>query len=443
MNQRSNTLINIKNSRLIKTAIIFHNIIFIIMIFQIITIIFYLLTFNSILAFIINSIITKFDIIFDNENDFKKVFSTKINQLEKLANIYSHNPIDSINEINKNYTKYKNLVNIKRKIEQKSNTNKKLIEEDKKLLFKDNQKYIKCMDIYRNGHDRFYIIFTIIVTLIDITVYIIIFVMWIDYKIKSEASLDIIYYSWNFERSTLRLVNFYNTMIFANQTLDDITNDYFSDNNYTCIQNINQALYSYYLIKIKRKKISNIYKSFDYFCNYDCESLYNFIFSLEENTFSNTISRMNQKHGIEINQLKGSFINECKTTKSFIGRSVAPALQNLYQKITDEMLLLNNRTYSAIISKIFDGILPKISSIFLNITNYIIFIIGKIRYTNATEEIISILANYIIITLILYILCEGTLIIFFFFIYIWNINNDCKSMFITKNIFEVTNLNES
>ena len=443
LNQRSNDLINIKNSKLINTVIIFHNIIFVVMIFQIITIIFYLLTFNTILAFIINSIISKFDLTFDNENDFKKVFSIKINQLETLANIYSHNPIDSINEINKNYAKYKNLVNAKRKNEQKLNTNKKTNEEDKKLLFKDNQKYIKCIDIYRDGHDRFYIIFTILVALIDITVYIIIFVMWIDYKIKSEATLDIIYYSWNFELNTLRLVNLYNTMIFANQTLDDITNDYFYDSNYTCIQNINQALYSYYLLKIKRKKISNIYKEFDYFCNYDCKSLYDYIFSLEENTFSNTISRMNQKHGIEINKLKENFINECETTKSFIGKSVSPALQNLYQKITDEMLLFNSRNYTSIISKIFDGILPNISSIFLNITNYIIFIVGKITYTNATEIIISILANYIIITLILYILCEGTLIIFFFFIYIWNINNECKSMFITKNIFEVTNLNES
>ena len=65
LNQRSNELINIKNRQLINIVTIFHNIIFIIMILQIVTIVFYIFTFNTLLAFIINSIICKFDIIYD------------------------------------------------------------------------------------------------------------------------------------------------------------------------------------------------------------------------------------------------------------------------------------------------------------------------------------------------------------------------------------------
>ena len=313
----------------------------------------------------------------------------------------------------------------------------------RKILFKDNQKYISWIDIYRNGNNRFYIFFTILVSIIDITIYIVIFVLWIGYKVKSEKTLDVIYYSWNFERNTLRLINFYNTMIFVNQTLEDITNDYFPDNNYTCIQNINQFLHSYYLLKIKRKSVSNIYRAFDYFCKYDCKALYDYIFSIKDNIYSNTMSRMKQKYDSDIEQIKENFIDECEKAKSFIGKSASPALQNLYQKITDEMLLFRNRTYDAIVNRIFKGSLPNISSIFLNVTNYIIYIVGKITFTNATETIIGILANYIIITLILYIFCECILFIFFFFIYIWNINNECKNMFITKNIFEVSNLNDS
>ena len=68
------------------------------------------------------------------------------------------------------------------------------------------------------------------------------------------------------------------------------------------------------------------------------------------------------------------------------------------------MLLLNNRTYEAMIETIFNSNLPTISSIFLNITRYIIYIVGKIIYTDAADKIIVILGNTIIITLILYIL---------------------------------------
>ena len=71
-------MINIRNGELLDIVYILHNIIFVVMIFQIITILFYLYTYNSVLAEIINSLIAKFDIIFDNENDFKKMYTTKL-----------------------------------------------------------------------------------------------------------------------------------------------------------------------------------------------------------------------------------------------------------------------------------------------------------------------------------------------------------------------------
>ena len=103
----------------------------------------------------------------------------------------------------------------------------------------------------------------------------------------------------------------------------------------------------------------------------------------------------------------------------------------------------NNTGDEAMIETIFNSNLPTISSIFLNITRYIIYIVGKIIYTDAANKIIVILGNTIIITLILYICSECTLIIIFFFIYIWNINKECKNMFKLKSVFEITNSNES
>ena len=444
LSSRLNELINIKNQRIINIINIFHNIIFIVMIFQIITILFYLLTYNAILAQIINSIIFKFDIILDEENDFKKLFSTKINQLESIISDYSSNPITPMNEINKTYTKFKNLISKKKKNEQRLNSNKKSIdEENKKILFKDKQKYINWKEIYQKGYDRFYIIFTIIIAITDATIYGVILGIWIDYSYKSKNTLELIYSSWNFERSTLRVVNFYNTMIFNNQTLDDITKDYFSYDQYTAIENIHQILYSYYELRKKRQNIADIYKSFTYFCEYNCKSLYNVMETIESNSFSETLLKVKNKYNIDTENLKLGFIKECEDNKLFIGNSVSPAFQNLYQKITDAMILFNNRTYEAIINKIFDSKFPKLSSVFLNVINYIIYIVGKVTYTNASNTIIEILGKYIIITLILYILAEISLFIFFFFVYIWNMNTECKNMFKLKSVFEITNLIES
>ena len=106
------------------------------------------------------------------------------------------------------------------------------------------------------------------------------------------------------------------------------------------------------------------------------------------------------------------------------------------------MILFDDRSYEGIIKKIFDFSLKNISSIFLNVTRYIIYFVGKMTYTKANEIIYKILGRCIIITLIFYIISEIAHFIFFFFIYIWNINNQCKNMFKLKRVFEVTSSND-
>ena len=440
LNSRLNQLINNKEQKVMYIFNIFHNIIFVVMIFQIITILLYLLTYNRILAQILNSIIIKFEMNFDDDNDFKILFKTKIDQLNSIVNIYTNNPITPMSEINKNCIKYKNLLNKKKKNEQRSNMNKKIVEEeDDNLIFKDKQKYINWIEIYQKGYDKFYIIFTIIIAITDIIVYAVLFAIWIDYNKKSTATLELIYYSWNFERNTLRVVNFYNTMLFNNQTLEDITNDYFSYDNYTAIENIHQILYSYFELKRKRQNIANIYKSYEFFCDYNCKSLYDVLDSMKTNSFSQTLSIVKEKYNIDSEELKIGFVKECEENKPFIGNSVSPAFQNIYQKITDAMILLKNRTYEAVIKTIFSSSFPKLSSVFLNVIRYIIYIVGNITYTDASNTILEILGKYIIISLILYIVYEFLLFIFFFFIYIWNINTQCKNIFKLKSVFEVAN----
>ena len=445
LNQRLNELINEMNNHLIFIENVFHNIILLIMVLEIITIIFYLSTFNKIIAQIINSIIIKFDLVLDNENDFKKLFIRKINLLENILNIYPINPINYMKEINKNSNEYIKLINAKKKIEQGLNINKKMYieEEEELLLFKNNQKYITWIDIYKNNYDRFYIIITLIVFIIDITVYFIILGIWKDYQSKSRAVLELIYFSWNFELNTLRIVNFYDTMIFNNQTINDIKQDYYSDEEYFPIENIYKILYSYYELRKKRQKKSEIYKSFAYFADYNCKSLFDFVISVESNSFSRTMKIMNEKYNLNIDKLLSNFVDICEQTQSFIGEMVSPSFQSLYQKIIDGMISFDNRTYEGIINRLFSHSFLNLSSIFLNIEKYIIFIIGKTTYTDASARTINLLENYINFTLILYILSECANIIIFFFIYIMNMNIECKNIFKLKKVFEITKSIES
>ena len=442
LNQRFHKLINIRNGELLDIVYILHNIIFVVMIFQIITILFYLYTYNSVLAEIINSLIAKFDIIFDNENDFKKMYTTKIDLLESLVNEKNYNLGNSINNINKNCVKYENLVGLSKKTEQRLNMNKRLEkDEEKPIIFKDNQKFINWIDIYKKGYDRFYIIFTIIIAFIDLIVYGVIYGIWKDYEKKSVRTLELIDDSWSFERYTLRIINFYHHMIFTNQTLEQISDDYFAENEYSAVENFLIVLNSYNKLR-RDKEASTIFKSYKDYCQHTCESLFSFMETLD-NSWLTTMLKMREKYGRDINVLKGRFIEECENVKTFIVKSVTPAFQGFYQKCIDAMILFHDRTYKGLINNLFESELPYITSIFLNVTRYILYIIGKVSYSGSFDTILGILGNTIIISLILYIVAECLLFFFFFFVYFWNINIECKNMFILKKVFEVTNSNDA
>ena len=123
--------------------------------------------------------------------------------------------------------------------------------------------------------------------------------------------------------------------------------------------------------------------------------------------------------------------------------SVTSSFQGFYQKCIDSMILFNDRSYENLIDKLFNSNLPYVTSLFNNVTKYILYIIGKVSYTGSFDTINDILGNSIVISLVLYIFAECLLFVFFFFVYIWNMNIECKNMFILKKVFEVTNSNDN
>ena len=442
LNQRFHYLINKRNDELLYFIYILHHIIFFVMILQIITILFYLYTFNSVLAEIINSLIAKFDLIFDNEFDFKQMYIRKINLLESLINEKNYNPSHSIYNLNKNCNRYETLAGINKKTDQKLNINKKNDNEgEKPVEYKDNQKFINWADIYNRGYDKFYIIFIIIILIIDIIIYGVFYGIWKYYENKSILTFDLIRDCWDFERYTLRIINFYHHMIFMNQTLDNISDDYFAENNYSAVENFLMIFYEYNKLRRRKNNTDAIKSYFDY-CEFNCQSLFDFMGSMN-NSWLDTLKIINVKYGKDINIQKQGFINQCENEKVFVLNSGTTILQGYYQKCFNEMLSFTDRSYAGLIDKLFNYHLPNLTSIFLNVTRYILYIIGKLAYSESFEKIINILGNAIILALILYISAEILLFTFFFFVYIWNINIECRNMFILKRVFDVTNLNDT
>jgi hypothetical protein len=443
LNQRFHTLINIRNNELLNTFYILHNIIFGVMICQIITILLYLYIYNSVLSDIINSLISKFDVIFDNENDFKKLYTNKIYLLESLVNDKNYNIGDSINNINKNCLKYEALVGMNKMTEQRLNMNKKLEkEEEKQPVFKNSQKYINWIDLYNKGYDRFYIIFTILILFIDVIIYVIIFCLWKNYEQNYKFTLSLIYDSWNFERYTLRLINFYHHMILANQTIENLSNDYFVDNEYSCIENFLLILKSYNLLRRQKIESGGVFKSYEDFCDYNCKSLFSYMRKISS-SWKTTVDKMEEKYSINQDFLTEKFVEQCEKSQTFILDGVTPAFQGFYQKCIDGMIQFKSRTYEGLINKLFYSNLPLVTSIFLNVTRYILHIIGKESYTESFQQIINVLEKTIIFSLVLYIATECLLLVLFFFVYIWNMNTECKNMYILKRVFEITNSNDN
>ena len=441
LNQRFHSLIDKRNKELLNFVFILYNLTFIVKICQIIIILFYLYSFNRVLAEIINSLIAKFDIVFDDEHDFKKIFTRKINLLESLINEKNYNPGNTINRINKNCSNYENIVRKNKKMEQNLNRNKKFDnEEDKPLEYNDNQKFINWIDIYKKGYNKPYIIFIIIIIIIDFIVFGFFLGLWKRYESQSILTFDLIHDSWDFERHTLTIINFYHHMIFMNQTLDNISNDYFHENNNSCIENFLIILTEYNKL---RKKIDNtdIIKSYNELCEYNCQSLYDFIGNLS-NSWIDTLKIIEIEYGKDINIHKNNFIKQCENTKVFAVNSVTTFFQGFYQKCFNEMITITDRSYEGLINKLFNSHLSNLTLTFLNVLRFIVYILGKVAYSESFEKILEILETVIVISLILYISVEILLFIIFIFIYIWNINLECRNMFILKHVFEVTKIND-
>ena len=422
----------------------FHNVIFIVMIIQIIIIFIYLIVFDQIVSEIINYIILKFDTTYDSENDFQRLYNIKISQIETLLQIYTCNPIMTLNAMNKNCSKYKTFENARKKEEQRTNMNKNKISNEKKykILF-NKEKYVKWHEILISGQNNLYIIFTVIIFIVDVIIYAAIYLCFTNYFAKRDILLSLVDDSWNNEKNIYAVVNYYQTMLLYNMTMDELTEKYYVNTEQkTIIDKIENSLYSILTFKKEQSTIPNLYRNFCYFLgnNCDCESLINYYMNDKTFTLYKTIEVMENNH--KTFGLKNIFVHNCVNSHFIVDGSGLPAFQSLYQKCINAIVSLNDFSYEGLINKLFHRDFLVITIIFLNGVDFITNIFGKVSYTDARMNLFSFLDENIYLSLGLYCVSEAVLILIFIIIYVWKMNNKCRNMWKLKKMFQITDFNK-
>ena len=425
-------IINLRNKfkRLMYTFI-FLNLCFVMIILLILTIyvgLYFFIIFN-ILKIINNKLEEKL-----GENSIKEILRRKIYNLKLLLSFYENNLNAPMNDLNIIYSDYKENLNTKVKEEMKVNKKevKNQIENNNKnciQIFKIIGKY----DLLKNsGRKNIYLKSLIFIIIISLALFIIILLNWIIFFKRHQTLLDWVALSEDINSSTNKLMNNLLIMIYDNQTLDDIsqsipTEDYIS---YIFVK-LGQ-LYDAGGIFMKLNFLTPAYTND--LINFNCWLFYK---DLQDDLFE----KIKNKYINEQDKLFITLYIFCQWSKAMEFKNYKSIYLQLYNNIEVIMENFDNLTYQNIALFFYENSIIKVEIIYLITYVYLVEMMNKnIKFF--TQEMLNILGNYVISTIIGFFLLLVLLIIIIYAIYIRNVDNDCKKFIQIRKVFKVCNLNE-
>ena len=360
----------------------------------------------------------------------KELMKKKIDNLKILLKFYDNNINKTINNLNKIYDNYKEVYNLKLKEEIKL-----LKKEGKKDLEKNNKKFdfIKLIKIIFKSkihkysfRKKYYIYLFLFIITFTIIIYISNLLLWIFVIGRNDQTLNYQFTNEKIFRVTDLLLSNHLNCIYENLTIEEISKDFKPKN---LISYIFGELTNLYKIgKIgKTKDFEGGIETID-----NCTSFYN-----------------NLKNDIFI-KIKAQFIGEedklLNTMMFFCEWSNILLIKN-YNNIYLQLFSLvekgldnnkNNTNYADIIHYINKKDNIKIDIMYLTIYVYLIDImISNIKKMN--QLMVNKTKYYIIITNIIEYPLIISLIFIVFFVYVRNIDSDCKKFIHIRKIFKVCN----
>jgi hypothetical protein len=353
----------------------------------------------------------------------------KIDNLKLLLYYYDNDINLIINNLNKIYDDYRDIYNLKAKEELKllKKEGKKFFEMASLSNYLKQINIIKTIKLYRNAIKKEYFYFFIFIIVITLIIYLINIIVWIltfqeeqmigEWEIVNERVLNV----------TNILLNNYLSMIYNNQTIDEISIDYQSDNYISFIFNELTPLYTN---EKYNKYLNNIFNSTSIDsinCNYFYDDLDNEIFRNLRYLFIEESYRFNY-----------TFSYFCLWFNTFMFDNYKIIYLELFSVLQKAMESFNNRNYSNIIEYINQKDILKIDIMYMTLYIYILDnTLNNIK--NAVLLMIKKIGKRMIITYtISYPLLFASIFVIFF-VYVRNINNDCNKFINIRKIFKVCN----
>ena len=363
-----------------------------------------------------------------NQVSIKELMKKKFDNLKLLLSFYENDINKTINNLNKIYDDYRDSYNLKIKEELKM-----LKREGEKEVEKDNNSnclkqlnIIRTNKIYKYMIDRKKVFITLTLILITLAIYFANLILWIllfkkdkkieEWKLINERVLSI----------TNILMNNYLLMIYDNKTIEEISLDYDSDDFISFIFTEITPLYS-------------LSKFNDYLSNMINTSITKSIFCQEfyESINSELYIALMKKFHDEIDKFNYTMYFYCEWYHHFLLNNYYLQLFSIVRK---GMESFKNFYYSDIIEHI-----NKIDVIKIDLMYITLYIHILDRTLQTIKHIfLSMMDEFgkkIIITNIIVYPLLFALIFIAFFLYIRNINNDCKKFIYIRKIFKVCNTN--
>ena len=409
----------LKNCKLI--SLIYQLNIFIIKLILILFLYLYIVNFNSVVLMILNSIKVKLKNN-DETFNFKEMFEKKINNLEKLIQIYTENPVTILLKLEGIYHKYKR--NIKEQYRKKNNEKEE--EEYSKLIKQERKKYFfSIKTLKKSKYDNKYILFIIFLILLSI----ISFLIQNYYLLKTFDNaitvINLLKISASTEASGYKTIIYYQFLLYLNQTEEEISKII----GYESIDaDIQDKYIEIFKTEQNQKKVSNILVFLSEVVSLNCDDFYNL-------ANDDRLNKINIKFP-EI-KLYDNLSFYCKTTYAMEKHKSEIIFQNQFALMIDGIKSIGNKDYKSIIKYLEKDYLYKccLFNFFIyrplrSIVNFKVIKIG-------TQNIIKKFYKLLYFNLIIDGTTEIIIVLIIISIFIIEVENNYQNIVKLKKIFRL------
>jgi len=237
------------------------------------------------------------------------------------------------------------------------------------------------------------------------------------------------------ETSVYKAINFYDLMIFNNFTKDEIATLYLDNKDKDQPNALFRTFYNdlkfAFNNKKERNEISAIYKDFENEMEFTCEALFEL-----NNNYIEQIKNNSKSAGL--NDIKGNLIKLCENTGIADSNDYTTVFERHFQFIRNGMVSLTDYTYPGLLEHLNSGGTISRMSLFFNcILIYLLELTNYSPHRNAVQNLLNLLLFSIRLTELIYLFFDIILINLVIFVYIKNIKNYCKQIFLLKKIFKI------